>query len=98
MHAGADTCTSTVSTHTETAVDKELCILWGVVTGLHTEMNDRHRPGLSHATARSVRGNAEARKSEQHPSRSLVSCHMLLEASSRGYQSRTEIGQHGIYG
>lgn len=46
MHAGADTCTSTVSTHAETAVDKELCILWGVVTGLHTEMNDRHRPGL----------------------------------------------------
>lgn len=34
------------STHTETAVDKELCILWGVVVGLHTEMNDRHRPGL----------------------------------------------------
>lgn len=46
VHAGADMCISTVSTHTETAVDKELCILWGVVTGLHTEMNDRHRPGL----------------------------------------------------
>lgn len=55
--------------------------------GLHKRM--------PHATARSVPANAEARTSEKHPRRSLVSCHMLLETSSRGYQPRSEIGQHG---